>query len=179
MSSFPWRTLTIVSLAINLLVVGALVGFSMSHGGPQRFFERRDGGERAPQAMRMLPDAEREALARAFTGAWESSRDLREQARAARDNVRKVATTDPYNEDAVRTALGDMRTADSAVLKHYQDALAGSLGKLSSEQRLIALRAATRPGAGGPRELRAFKMRRGDGDHGPEMGPPSEMPPPR
>jgi uncharacterized membrane protein len=176
--NFPWRTVTVVSLAINLLVVGAVVGLSMSHfshGGPLRFFPRPDGFERGPQAMRMLPDADREALSHALTGAWESSGDLRKQAQAARETVRGVATADPYDEAAVRKALTDMRAADNAVLAHYQDALAGSLGKLSSEQRLMALRAATRPGAGGPRELRLFKRH---GDDGPP-GPPSEMPPPR
>jgi uncharacterized membrane protein len=181
MSSFPWRTLTIVSLAINLLIIGAAVGLSVSHfshGGPPRFFERREAGEHGPQAMRMLPQAEREALSRALIGAWESGHDLLSKARAARENVRSVAAADPYDETAVRKALADMRTADSAVLAHYQDALAGSLGKLSSEQRLIALRAATRPGAGGPRELRALRMRHGDGPPG-GMGPPSGMPPPR
>jgi uncharacterized membrane protein len=123
--------------------------------------------------MRMLPDADREALSRALTGAWESSSALRDQARAARENVGRVATVDPYDEAAVRKAMTDMRNADSAVLAHYQDALAGSLGKLSSEQRLIALRAANRPGAGGPRQLRMFKRDHGDGP--PE--PPSDMPP--
>ena len=53
--SFPWRTLTVISLAINLLIVGAAVGFFMSHfprGGPPF------GGLRGAQGMglRALPD---------------------------------------------------------------------------------------------------------------------------
>jgi uncharacterized membrane protein len=179
--NFPWRTVTVVSLAINLLVIGALVGLSVSHfahGGQPRFFPRPDGFGRGPQTMRMLPDADRQALSRALMGAWESSVDLRDQAKTARDNVGRVATVDPYDEAAVRKALADMRAADNAVLAHYQDALAGSLGKLPSERRLIALRAANRPGAGGPRHLRVFNMQRGDEPPGPPPGPPSEMPPP-
>jgi uncharacterized membrane protein len=177
--NFPWRTLTVVSLAINLLVVGALIGLSVSHfsrSGEPRFFPRPEGFERGPQAMRMLPDADREALSRALTGAWESSGELREQAKTARDNVGRVATVDPYDEAAVRKALADMRTADNAVLAHYQDALASGLGKLSSEHRLIALRAANRPGAGGPRHLRMFRMGHGDEPPGPPE-PPSDAPP--
>jgi uncharacterized membrane protein len=176
--SFPWRTLTVISLAINLLIVGAAVGFFMSHfprGGPPF------GGPRGAQGMglRALPDAERSELARALTGAWQSGGDLREAAQQARQNTRDAVGKDPYDEAAVRKALAEMRAADNAVLQHYQEALASSLGKLSSEQRLMALRAASRPGAGGPGRLFREGRRGPGGGRGDGDGPPPEEPPPR
>lgn len=180
--SFPWRTLTVVSLAINVLIVGAAIGFFMSHwprGGPPQFMG--GGGPRMMQGsgLRALPDAQREELARALTGAWESGGDLRKTAQDARQRASEIVVKDPYDESAVRKALADMRTADNAVLEHYQEVLAASLGKLSSEQRLAALRAANRPGAGGPRRLFTERRFGGDGRGGGdrEGGPPPEAAP--
>ncbi len=169
----PWRAITVVSLAVNLLIAGAAVGFFMSgfpRGGP----DFRDRG------LRNLPEQQRHELARALTGAWESSRDLRRAARDAREGARAVVTKDPYDEAAARKALGDMRAADSAVLSHYQDALAANLGALSAEQRALAFRAASRAGPVGGLGGRGPGMRdqRRDGPpDGPPGEPPSETPP--
>lgn len=164
----PWRTLTIVSLAVNLLIIGAAIGFFASrlHEGPRPFAMRMEG--RGPEGFRpRLAEPEREALARTLTGAWESGRPLREAARAAREQLSETARIDPYDQQKVREAMAQMRVADAAVLAHYQDALAAGLGALSAEQRVAALRAAGRPGAGGPRQLRMFRERRERGDEPP------------
>lgn len=185
----PWRAITIVSLAVNLLIVGAAVGFFMSRfprGGP----DFRGGPPMQERGLRSLPENERRDLARALTGAWESAGDLRRAARDAREGARAVVAKEPYDEAAVRKALADMRAADSAVLAHYQDALAASLSTLSAEQRALAFRAANRGGAiggmGGGMGGRGMGMGRGDGRRGdgppdgpdgPPREPPSNAPP--
>ena len=70
--TMPWRTITIVSLAVNLLIIGAAVGFFMSRfprGGP----DFRDGRPMQERGLRSLPEQERRDLAQALTGAWQSA----------------------------------------------------------------------------------------------------------
>jgi hypothetical protein len=187
-SGFPWRTLLVVSMSINLLVVGAGIGFVASgarwRGGPPRFENQQV--QRQP-FLRALPEADRERLLADMARAWSEGEAGRREAAEARRNLTNVAQQEPYNEAAVREAMAQTRAKDAAVQAKYQDTLAAALGKMPPEQRVQALRAAGRPGPlrqggpgrdggreGGPRDGpdRGFR-----GDRGPPGdAPPSGLP---
>lgn len=183
-SGFPWRTLLVVSMSINLVVVGAGIGFVASgarwRGGPPRFETQQV--QRQP-FLRALPEADRERLLADMARAWSEGEAGRREAAEARRTLMSVAQQEPYNETAVRDALAQVRAKDAVVQAKYQDTLAAALGKMPPEQRVQALRAANRPGPlrqgggpgggrdGGPRDGGPREFRDGPG-HGPGDGPP-------
>lgn len=179
-SGFPWRTLLVVSMSINLLVVGAAIGFVAS-GARWRppAFEAQQVQRQA--FLRALPEADRQKLIADLGRAWSEGEAGRREAAEARRNLMNVAQQEPYNETAVREALAQMRAKDAAVQAKYQDTLAASLGKMPPDQRVQALRAASRPGplrqGGGPRDGRnGGPFRDGGPGRGPGNGPPPSGP---
>jgi uncharacterized membrane protein len=177
-SGFPWRTLLVVSMSINLLVVGAGIGFVASGA------RWRPPGFEAQQVqrqpfLRALPEADRQKLLADLGRAWSEGEPGRREAAEARRNLMNVAQQEPYNEAAVREAMAQMRTKDAAVQAKYQDTLAAALGKMAPDQRVQALRAASRPGPlrqgggpGGGRDGGPFRDGRGPGDGPPPSGGP-------
>jgi uncharacterized membrane protein len=143
MSNFPWRTLLFVSLVVNLLLIGGVIGVVASgarlHGPP---FERH--GVRGPIAAVAIE--RRRALMGGLREAWRQSDSLREASRQARLDLFAAAEKEPYDEAAVRAALAKMRAADVVLAEKYHDAVATALAKLPPEERMAALRATTRPG---------------------------------
>lgn len=174
-SGFPWRTLLVVSMSINLLAVGAGIGFvaSGARWRPPAFEAQQV--QRQP-FLRALPEADRQKLLADLARAWSEGEAGRREAAEARRNLMMVAQQEPYNEAAVREAMAQMRAKDAVVQAKYQDTFAASLGKMSPEQRVQALRAASRPGplrqggpGGGPR---GGPFRDGGPGRGPGDGPP-------
>jgi uncharacterized membrane protein len=143
--SFPWRTLLIASLSINLLIVGAGVGFVVSRARTPAEQVDPQQVQRQP-FLRALPQQDRQMLMRELGGAFASGQSGRQAAQDARRALIEVAQKDPYDEAAVRKALAALRDADTAVVANYHDALAKALGKLPAGERAQALRAAGRPG---------------------------------
>ena len=168
---FPWRTLAVVSLMINLLIVGSAIGFVASGGFARRMAMGME--QQRPGAMlRGLPPEERRVLVRDLVSAWRDTGEQRQAAMSARAAMMDVARAEPYDEQKMREALAAMRGADQAVVGRYHETLLKTLGNLTAAQRVAALRAAgARPG-----------MRGGEGRGGPggpgRDGPPRDGPRP-
>jgi uncharacterized membrane protein len=176
--SFPWRTLLVASLSINLLIVGAGVGF-VAAGARLRPPVLNQQVQRQP-FLRALPPEDRTMLVQELEKAWGAGQDRRQAAVAARRALVEAAQKEPYDEAAVRKALAALRDADGAVMAGYHDALATALGKLPANQRAEALRAVGRAGQfgqgmRGPGPLRQQMRER----MGVPPGPPRPDQPPR
>ncbi len=169
--SFPLRTLLFISLAANLLIIGAVVGAKfagvrLERGPPPANVVERLPGPRA--FMEALPPETRAKLRDDFIESAQQTRELRQAARQARIDAFQAARTEPYDAERVRQAFARMREADQAVAAGFQDRVAQSFATLTPEERARALDALrdAQPGprgAGGP-----FRQRR----QGPDGPPP-------
>ncbi len=146
-SRFPWRTLLFVSVALNLLVVGAVAG-AWSAG----VRIARDGDDRAVVSslagphnfLRALPPETRAAMREELAASWGESRAVRQTAAEARREAFDAAAQEPYNAQRVRAAFDRLRAADQAAIGVFQGDLIDTLGELSPEQRREVLHALRR-----------------------------------
>jgi uncharacterized membrane protein len=178
---FPWRTLAVVSLAVNMLFVGAGIGFVASGAYLRRptAVMMRGGGP-----MGDLPPERRKVLMHDMFDAWRSGEEERKAANAARENVLTVAAREPYDEKAMREAMAGLRGADQAVLTHYHDTIIKTLAKLDARERVAVLSAAPgfsmrRWGPGHPGQGGGMRPPFGPGGMGPGgFGAGPDLPPP-
>ncbi|MGE0045013.1 MAG: periplasmic heavy metal sensor [Hyphomonadaceae bacterium] len=177
-SRFPLRTAFFISLALNLLLIGAAVG---GYAAGLRFERASHHGERTERPrggyMRAISRSERVEMRRDLRESWAQTQPLRQAARTARENVIAAAAAEPFDEAAMRAALAQMREADSALQGAWQDVMVRSLARLPAEERREAVRAFVRD--------RMFaRLRRGERrreeDGPPPLPPPdeNEAPPP-
>jgi uncharacterized membrane protein len=148
MNSFPWRTLLFVSVALNLLVIGAVAG---AWGAGVRL--QREAGDAVVARMpgprvflASLPPETREIMRRELADSWRESRELRREALQARRDAFLAASAEPYDAERVRAAFVRLREADQAAIGVFHDNVIDALARLTPEQRqeaLDALRRAT------------------------------------
>ncbi|MGE3143252.1 MAG: periplasmic heavy metal sensor, partial [Hyphomonadaceae bacterium] len=174
--AFPWRTALYVSLAANLLVIGAVVGayaagLRLEKPGP-RFEMAHGGGPGRGGFMRALPEAEREAIRAELRRSFEETRALREALRTARENVLTAASAETYDPAQMNAALAELRAADGALQTAWQTTVAETMGRLSADQRRAAIGAFVLER--GPR----MRMHRRGRDGGGEPPPEDDAPPP-
>ena len=146
MSRFPWRTLLFVSVALNLLVIGAVAGAWSAGVRLQRevgdAVVTRMPGPRAFLAA--LPPETREIMRRELTDSWTESRQLRQAAQQARRDAFEAAATEPYDAERVRAAFARLREADQRAIGVFHDNVIEALARLTPEQRREAMDALRR-----------------------------------
>ena len=153
---FPWRTLLFVSLALNLLVVGAVAGawgagVRIQRDASQGAIVERLPGPRA--FLRALPSETRAVMRQELVSSWQDSRETREAAMQARREAFAAMAAEPYDAARVRAAFERLRAADQAAIAVFHNNVTEAFGELTPEQRREALQAlrdaapATRNGA--------------------------------
>jgi len=167
--AFPWRTALFISLALNLLVIGAVVGGAVAGIRLERtsahdWHDRRGHGRGGFLAT--LPEAERSAVRRSLRESFLQSQPERFEARRLREEVRNLAGADTYDAAAVQAALGRMRLADVALLNKFDGAVAEMLTHLSPEQRRDAIEAFSRERFAATRRVLERRRGRSEGDEG-------------
>jgi uncharacterized membrane protein len=148
-SRFPWRTVLFISLALNLLLVGAAAGawgagVRLEREGNRGAVVERMPGPRA--FLRALPPETRAIMRRELGDSWGESREARQAAIQARRDAFAAASTEPYDEARVRAAFERLRAADQAAIAVFHDNVVEAFGTLTPQQRreaLDALRRAT------------------------------------
>jgi uncharacterized membrane protein len=147
-----------ISLAVNLLLVGAIVGVAL---GEMRHEKQRASAAvaRAPN-MRAILDAlppERAAEVQGKVAeAWRAAKEERKGSRQAREAVAGVVAAETYDRAAAGAAFARMRAADARVTERFHDVVADAMTSMTVEERRALLRQlATR---------RAGVMREGAGD---------------
>jgi uncharacterized membrane protein len=146
MSRFPWRTLLFLSVALNLLVIGAVAG---AWGAGVRL--QREVGDAVvarmpgPRAfLRALPPETREIMRGELADSWTESRELRRAALQARREAFEAAATEPYDTERVRTAFARLREADQRAIGVFHDNVVDAFARLTPEQRREAMEALAR-----------------------------------
>lgn len=141
MSSFPWRTLLFVSLAVNLLVIGAVAGaygagVRLQRQNAEAVVERMPG----PRAfLAALPPETRAKLRPHLVESWTQTRDARATALQARRDAFAAAAAEPYDAPRVRAAFARLREADQAAIGVFQDNVVEAFATLTPEERAAAL----------------------------------------
>jgi uncharacterized membrane protein len=163
-----WKTLLIVSLVVNLFLVGITAGllFAGSRLMSDRLDRagRRDGG-RLAVAFQALPPDRRAALREMMRGPAREARPDLTEAREARMEAARQIATEPYDARVVAAALARARAADARARSRIDETLAARLAELSPQERALFAQVMMRGGRGGPRD-------RHRGDHGDRAGRP-------
>ncbi|HYD72464.1 MAG TPA: periplasmic heavy metal sensor [Candidatus Binatia bacterium] len=146
MSRFPWRTLLFLSVALNLLVIGAVAG---AWGAGVRL--QREVGDAVvarmpgPRAfLQALPAETREIMRGELADSWTESRELRRAALQARRDAFAAAAAEPYDAERVRAAFARLRAADQRAIGVFHDNVIEAFARLTPEQRREAMEALAR-----------------------------------
>ena len=155
--------LLVVSLALNLLVVGSLAGFAWRHGGwgggGHGFFF---GG----RLLRELPEERRSEVKAILDRNRQAAEQSWKLAGEARQEAMRLFEAEPYDRAAFEAAITRMSEAELAV-RSSVTAMMGEIGaKLTHDERQRALKSLKRGWLG-----RRGRGHRGDG---PGAGPPPE-----
>ncbi|HYD89204.1 MAG TPA: periplasmic heavy metal sensor [Vitreimonas sp.] len=152
---FPWRTLLFLSVAANLLVIGAVAGglaagVRLERQAPGAVVDRMPG----PRAfVAALPEDARAKVRAELAESWDDSRAARRAAMQARRDAFAAAAEEPYDVERVRAAFARLRAADQQAVGVFHDNMARAFGELSPEQRRHALAALRRAPAASRRSL--------------------------
>ncbi|MDX2275351.1 MAG: periplasmic heavy metal sensor [Hyphomonadaceae bacterium] len=139
-----WRTGFFISLAVNIIIIGALLGFVMGGGlNRARGIGMLTLGEPREVAAALPPDVRR-ALRRDLVRAWFATDAERAAWRAANEDVARQLRAETYDIEAMRAALRAQREAGGAAMLKFQDELAESLASLTPQQRAAVADALTR-----------------------------------
>lgn len=140
-----WRTAFLVSVAINLIVLGAAAGYWVNGGFDVREVVVAEAPSVAAPAavLRELPPASRQEVRRALAQGWRDTQAERAAMRAARAETARLMAAEPYDAAAVQAALATQRAASERVAARLHARLAESVADLTPAQRnrlLAALR---------------------------------------
>ena len=125
----PWRYLLVASLALNLAVVGVVVGSAFDRHGHGR--GPHMAGPMAPLIM-SLPEDAREGLIDELRSLPRPDRDMR---RRSFDALLTAIRAEPFRPEAVTAALREQRDLGEARLSSLETVLADQLAGLSAEER--------------------------------------------
>ena len=151
-----------VSLAVNALLIGVVGGKMM--GGEQRVdrekhtlhdFQR----DMRDEALSSIDEDRRRELRRAMLRIWRDGAGIRAELEEARKAALDAGVAEPYDADAMKSALADLRRTESELRRHAHEAIADILADASPRERLDAISrfSGIGPMGGAPR--------RGDGAH--------------
>lgn len=171
---FPF--LLTLSVLGNLVLLGLLAGIFLK--GPHKGYGDRDRGPDKPGIE--LSKEDREAVRELMHASFEAGREAVEVRRGAEKTLAEVLRAEPYNEEAARTALNNLRDADKQARDIVADRMIDGLDELSAEQRALVAKLMTgnmdRRGKRGER-LEKFRERRdGERSDRPLEAPPAPPP---
>ncbi|MEO9969774.1 MAG: periplasmic heavy metal sensor [Hyphomonadaceae bacterium] len=149
MSETKRPVILLVSLAINLVLIGLVAGSLLNRSSDDRPAARHGTLAERPDVSPSVRRAVNNALRSARTGVPEA-RQRNEDARRA---LYGVLTADVFDPDAARTAFGVMRDAETAFQMETQESLIQAMSEMSAEERASIARRLTRQ-RGGPSRRR-------------------------
>ncbi len=127
------KTLLVVSLALNLLVAGVVVGAAFGHrkdDRPDPFF----GGGMRPYVA-SLPESQREHVRDRLLHNREAAREARQELRRSAQGVRDAMTTEPFDPDALNEAFAAQRSVYDAIAASGHHALVEILAGMTDAER--------------------------------------------
>lgn len=144
--TFPWRTLLFISVAVNLLALGVIVGgyvagVRLEREAPEAVVARMPGTR---AFMAALPPETRAKVRVELADSWTESRETRRAAAQARRDAFDAAGAEPYDAARVRAAFARLRAADQAAIGVFHDNVAEAFARLTPQERREALEALRR-----------------------------------
>lgn len=128
----------IVSLALNLLLIGGLAGWALAPD-PTPLTETSRWTRTAPSSPDRSDQAERRQTRRAarerLRETWRATHETRRELNTARETLKAAIVADPYDEARVASAFQAMREAEAKLERTTQDYLLTTLGKMRQEER--------------------------------------------
>jgi uncharacterized membrane protein len=132
-----------VSVAVNLLLLGFLVGAGARLAGPgapssdAASFDAAFGPRRV---LESLSPAERRDVRRTIVGEGLRATPLLRELRAAREDFEATARAEPFDVEATRAALERLREVERQLQDRSGELMLTILGELPPEERAQALR---------------------------------------
>lgn len=120
----------IVSVTVNLLLVGGIVGRLVRGGPPPRPVPEHVGW-----IVRRLDDDRRQELREDVIAHIRSSRSMRQSMRDAQKHFEASITTENFEPERVRAALAELREAHNTWQEATHEQMVTVLAKLSPEER--------------------------------------------
>lgn len=133
-SPFNLRLALMVSLALNVLIIGAVAGtllVSRHHGWKGHKFK----GAGLAGFARTLPAERGEAVRQKLESDQAILAPLRKEERAARDAARAVLVTEPFDVEKFKSALDRAADADAKEKRARMRLLAETAASLTPEER--------------------------------------------
>lgn len=132
MPKWAW-VLAVISLAVNLVVVGAAAGSLWAHrngywDGPR--FMHRDHA-----FFQKLPEGRRDELRKLIGGMKKERRPLWKMVREARGVAADAMKAEPFDENALREALKNLSDAEINARKAGEESIVNLVKSLSAEER--------------------------------------------
>lgn len=127
--------LLIISLCVNLFLIGVVVVGTL--GALQRRFEARPGGSPLlPQnVMQHLPEAERGKVREVMAAHAARYAELNRDLRAAKRDVFRAFTAEPYDEAEFRRTMAAVVAAQQALGAELGEVIVEMTGRLTPEER--------------------------------------------
>ena len=128
MNTNRWLVLALlVSLAINLLIAGVVIGRHLDGGAPSRMhFE---------WLMQDLDDATRSKMRKNMHEQMKNTRPHRHDLRQAQRALHEAILTEPFEEDRVKAAMAEVRAASARLQQTMHDQMIQILSEMSAEDR--------------------------------------------
>ncbi|WP_317055662.1 periplasmic heavy metal sensor [Roseovarius rhodophyticola] len=131
-----WMRVTLVmSLALNLLIIGAIIGAASTGGGKWRSGGHGDrfGGP----LTRAFSEEDQRVLKRRMAMAAISERDTWGAHRSAMKNLAQALRKTPYDAEAVRQEMNNVRDLLGQRFNSAQNVLTDHIAKMSDAERSV------------------------------------------
>lgn len=128
MNNSKWRNLVlIISLALNLLIAGVVIGRLMDGGGPP--------GMHLRWAISELDAPAQEKLGASMRDHFKETRPLRKTLRQAQRRLSDAVSLEPFDHAATAEAFADVRAASQALQISMHENMLENLSQLDTKER--------------------------------------------
>ncbi|AZC19650.1 MULTISPECIES: periplasmic heavy metal sensor [Pseudomonas] len=136
LSPRPWKTFLVLSLLLNVFLIGGVAGGLYQWLGQPRPVQALAVPQHGlRQAMAQLPQERRRELRQLLRQTRNDSQPLLLAGREARQAVVRELQAEPLDRNALDAELGRSRDADMALRARVDEALAQFAGSLSLQER--------------------------------------------
>jgi uncharacterized membrane protein len=136
-----------ISLGLNLLIVGAAIGFGLRERPGPRF------PAHLSDSLETVAPEVRDQISAEIRRERKEGRELHKQMRNEQRQLAKVILSEPFDPEAARSAFAKTRQARDAVQQHMHEQMLLVLAELDKQQRAQLMRRILRPNTdGGPRQ---------------------------